>query len=99
MMNAVRLLFVCLCLGLGFAVPTTNVAHGCEGVSSAQGVSVRTIVSRIRQHLRDPGGRVLRACTVRSGGRTVIEVRWLTSNDRVVFVTVDAKTGAILDTR
>ncbi len=100
MMNTARLLFLCLVLAFGVAAPGSAEANGrCEGVSAAQGVSMGTIVNNIRRELRDSGGRVLRACTVRRGGKTMIEVRWLTSTDRVVHVTVDAKTGAILNIR
>ena len=101
MMSIVRLLFVCLSLGFAVvAAPPAAMAEGrCEGVSSAQGVSFSTVVSNIRKRLRDPGGRPLKACTERRGGNAVIKVKWLTSDDRLLDVTVDARTGAILGVR
>ena len=101
MLNTVRLLFLCLSLGAAIAAPQTASANGrCEGVSSAQGVSFGTVVNNIRKRLRDPGGRPLKACTERRGnGKAVIKVKWLTSDDRLLDVTVDARTGAILGVR
>ena len=99
MMNTVRLLFTCFSLAV---VPTTAVEANarCEGVSSAQGVSFGTVVNNIRKRLRDPGGRPLKACTERRGnGSAVIKVKWLTSDDRLLDVTVDARTGAIMGVR
>ena len=98
MMSTVRLLFVCLSLAMATAAAPTA-ASACEGVSSAQGVSFSTVVSNIRKRLRDPGGRPLKACTERRGGNAVIKVKWLTSDDRLLDVTVDARTGAILGVR
>ena len=101
MMNTVRLLFTCFCLGLAAANPTATVADTrCEGVSSAQGVSFSTVVNNIRKRLRDPGGRPLKACTERRGnGSAVIKVKWLTSDDRLLDITVDARSGAIMGVR
>lgn len=100
MMKTVSLLLVCLSLAFGVVAPTTAEAARCEGVSSAQGVPFETVVNRIRQRLRDPGGRPLKACTERRGnGKAVIKVKWLTSDDRLLDITVDARTGAIMGVR
>ena len=101
MMNTVRLLLVCLSLGVAVAAPQAAQANGrCEGVSSAQGVSFGTVVNNIRKRLRDSGGRPLKACTERRGnGSAIIKVKWLTSDDRLLDVTVDARTGAIMGVR
>jgi hypothetical protein len=81
------------------AAPEPAYAQG-QNCSVSGGASGRVIVSNIRQRLRDPNGRPLRCSPTPNGnGRTILNIKWLTSDNRRVDVSVDARSGAILGVR